>query len=131
MTTEQLTQPITVELCEVEGEPDLWALITVRHANTVIEVRYPMDEAADLRDALSRVLHAETWHRARWMCTNDRGVKHLARKGAVKVLCGTKRPAWSGDEWDFAPYFDNYSRYGFCKRCVAIYEKQTAQEPAP
>lgn len=113
--------PITVEPCEIEGESDLYALITVTSEDgTVIEVQYNLDELNNLIRQASGVSSAIVWHRAEWLYTTNHGKSHLARKADQRVLCGSRR-----EKWGFGPYFKGYYVGDMCKRCLSIFEKAT------
>lgn len=121
MTTQETT-PIAVELLEIEGDTDRYALITVTSDDdTVIEVQYDLNDLNDLIKQASGVARTIVWHRAEWTYTTNYGRRHLARKGSDRVLCGSRR-----DVWDFSPFFRGYYIGDACKRCLALFEKATA-----
>ena len=121
--------PITAEVCEVEGDPDLYGLVTITIADShTHEIVLDFEQVRSLTQQLLGIQREIVWHRAQWMRTDDHGATHMARKGETKVLCGTPPPDYRNPRaWSFSPYFEHYSRHGFCKRCVAIYEKRIAE----
>lgn len=111
--------PITIEPCEIEGETDLYALITVASEDgTVIEVQYDLSDLDNLIRQARGVSSSIVWHRAEWLHTANHGKSHLARKADRRVLCGSRR-----EEWHFVPYFKGYYVGDVCKRCLALFEK--------
>lgn len=123
MTQELAAVPIVVEAIEIEGDSDLYGLITVTSADsTAIEVQCTFDELLVLGRQIRSVERAILWHRAEWLYTLDWGATHLARKNDRKILCGQKR-----ETWEFAPHFADYHHRNVCKRCQRIFEKAAAR----
>lgn len=114
------TTIITIETCEVEGDADLYALITIDLGSEAIEVIYDLDGLSRIIGEAGRASRAIVWHRADWLYTQDYGKTHLARKEDRRILCGAKR-----DEWTFAPHHRSHYIHDLCKRCAAIYLKAT------